>query len=77
MKRKAAKWMDRPSGPGMWVCVGKKFKPTVLSLLQDDLNVGAPFETSRVFGPIPPDDHCACGKKAIAKIGICESCFGG
>lgn len=77
MRRKAAKWMDRPSGPGWWVCYGPKFRPTVTDLNQDDIDNGAPFATTRVYGPIPLDDRCACGKKAIDKLGICEDCFGG
>ena len=77
MRRKAAKWMDRPSGPGLWLCHGTTLRDCVVELDQEDIDNGAPFASTRVYGPIPPDDRCASGKKAIEKIGICESCFGG
>lgn len=54
-------WMDRPSGPGVWVCIASKeherrgMKPLVLDLNEEDLKRGAPFCTRRVFGPIPAD----------------------
>jgi hypothetical protein len=50
-------WMDRPSTPGMWLCVpskGNTFKQIVVcDLDQSDIDRGAPFHTSRVYGPIP------------------------
>ncbi len=51
-----AQWMERPSGPGLWVCIGKgrlNGQDTVLKLSQHDLDRGSPFETKMVYGPIP------------------------
>ena len=54
------RWMPRPSEPGMWVCLpdkGNTFaKPVVIDLTQHDIDRGAPFRCSGVFGPIPPAD---------------------
>lgn len=50
-------WLQRPSGPGMWVCLpeeGSTFpKPVVIDLTQHDIDRGAPFRCGHVFGPIP------------------------
>lgn len=59
---KMAEWMDKPSCPGIWVCVGVdwadgSFPPAVIDLSQEDLDRGAPFRTTRVYGPIPKDDQ--------------------
>lgn len=57
-------WMDRPSGPGIWVCIGGvaggigRLQDSVLHLTQADLDRGAPFFVVRVYGPIP-DYHAA------------------
>lgn len=56
-RRKAAKWMDRPSGPGRWLCHGTTLRDCVVELDQEDIDNGAPFASSRVYGPIPPDDR--------------------
>lgn len=48
----------RPTGPGLWVCFpdrrGRIRQIIVLDLDDEDLVRGAPFETVRVYGPIPP-----------------------
>ena len=49
-------WMRRPCCPGLWVCKAdetQKSRDFVLELTQNDLDRGAPFLTSVVFGPIP------------------------
>ena len=51
-------WRDRPTMPGLWVCIGTgrlNGHDTVLKLTQAVLDTGAPFCTNRVFGPIPLD----------------------
>ncbi len=53
-------WHDKPTGPGLWVCWfhprgGKVQMPSVVDLAEEDLDRGAPFYTSRVYGPIPAD----------------------
>jgi hypothetical protein len=57
--RAIPQWMDRPSTPGMWLCVpdnSNTFKQLVVTWLsQPDLDRGAPFHTRRVYGPIPAD----------------------
>ena len=77
-------WMERPSGPGRWVCEelpkgSRRIGPIIVNLTDEDLNRGAPFYTTRVYGPIPefrgpaiccPDKPEYCG-------GYCEDCFGG
>jgi hypothetical protein len=51
------RWMDRPSGPGMWVIVDddKRFPDVAINLTQEQIDSGAPFASKRVFGPIPKD----------------------
>jgi hypothetical protein len=49
-------WRKRPSCPGAWVCIGEgrlAGHDTVMDLTQDDIDTGAPFYSSAVFGPIP------------------------
>ena len=49
-------WMPRPSGPGLWACIGGqqlKGRELLLTLTADDLARGAPFYVAAVFGPIP------------------------
>ena len=46
-------WHDRPTGPGLWYCIGDKYKGTVVLLSQYDLERGAPFYSTKVYGPIP------------------------
>jgi len=62
------RWAMRPSGPGMWVCLpetGSAFpKPVVIDLTQSDIDRGAPFRSSCVFGPIPPTDLSSDGRDA-------------
>ena len=51
-------WMNRPSGPGLWVCMadGKRVhQPQVIDLNEADIKRGAPFYAPRVYGPIPTD----------------------
>jgi hypothetical protein len=52
------RWMDRPSGPGMWVCVDddKRFPDVAINLTQEQIDSGAPFASKRVYGPIPEDE---------------------
>lgn len=51
------RWLDRPSGPGLWAmeCVTDKpnLKWSAMWLDQSDIDRGAPFGVARVFGPIP------------------------
>lgn len=51
------RWMDRPSGPGLWAmeCVTNKhtLRWAAMLLDQSDIDRGAPFGVVRVFGPIP------------------------
>lgn len=54
----APAWRNRPTCPGIWVCVqeehnGKPTKSCVLALTQDNLNHSTLLFTTRVFGPIP------------------------
>lgn len=50
------RWMDRPSGPGLWAmeCETKNTnqKWAGMWLDQSDIDRGAPFGVVRVFGPI-------------------------
>jgi len=49
-------WHDKPTGPGMWVCIGHgrmRGRDSVLNLTDLDLANGAPFFTEAVYGPIP------------------------
>lgn len=51
-------WHDRPTGPGLWVCLpdGKSVRQIVtLELDEKDIKRGAPFNTPRVYGPIPKE----------------------
>lgn len=61
------RWLKRPTGPGLWVCVGGRGGALsgwtgALQLSQLDLDRGAPFETVAVFGPIPkrPESFDGC-----------------
>ena len=52
------RWMDRPNGPGLWLCdagVGERIFPRIaaVELSENDIKHGAPFRTVAVFGPIP------------------------
>lgn len=55
----APSWMERPSGPGLWVCMPDASLRSplngivTLELDGEDLARGAPFHTSVVFGPLP------------------------
>ncbi len=52
------KWMDRPSGPGLWLTSGNPamfLSPVMMHLDETDLARGAPFHCTRVYGPIPVD----------------------
>lgn len=54
----APQWMDRPSGPGMWVSIPEPDawpSPIVMYLTEEDIESGVPFHSQRVYGPIPPD----------------------
>lgn len=49
------RWMDRPSGPGLWVAVGTERMrgiDTILRLTADDIERGAPFHCLKCYGPI-------------------------
>jgi hypothetical protein len=52
-------WMERPSGPGLWLCrpaENATFKQDVVcSLNQHDIDRGSPFHTRAVYGPIPAE----------------------
>lgn len=80
---KVIMWRDRPTGPGIWLCVKDRvtsdaadsiIRASLLGLNAEDLERGAPFASSRVYGPIPPDDPeqpCARSpeqRKAAANI---------
>ena len=54
-----ASWHARPIVPGFYVCVGDGMGDSFLQLDEDDLKRGAPFQTTRVYGPIPPFDNSA------------------
>lgn len=61
LKASSPSWQDRPTGPGLWVCMSKpwhdgKMSDVVLMLSQEDIDRGEPFNVSRVFGPIPADE---------------------
>lgn len=51
------RWMDQPDQPGLWLldCVTQKgnLRWSAMWLEQDDLDRGAPFGTTRVYGPVP------------------------
>ena len=53
----APRWMDRPDRPGLWLLDGITDKPSLrwsaMLLNQEDLDLGAPFGTRRVYGPVP------------------------
>jgi hypothetical protein len=59
--KRAPGWHERPTGPGLWVCMPdlnafpRLTQIIGLELDQEDIDRGAPFNTLCVFGPIPAD----------------------
>lgn len=50
----APNWMERPSGPGCWICMVTVPGSSLANgtLTQESVDAVAPFYTSRVYGPI-------------------------
>jgi hypothetical protein len=49
-------WKRRPDVPGLYLCVGTarlRGAMNGMRLTQEDIDVGRPFFTSWVYGPIP------------------------
>ena len=53
-------WKRRPDVPGLYLCVGTgpiNGALNGLQLTQDEIDLGCPFYTSWVYGPIPERTH--------------------
>lgn len=47
-------WHERPTMPGYYLCDNGRLDMLSLHLTARDIERGAPFHVSRVYGPIPP-----------------------
>lgn len=47
-------WHEKPTMPGLWVCMTRFDEDYSMQLTADDIERGKPLSASRVYGPIPP-----------------------